>query len=222
VPSGYSLSGDCGLLFHFGDFYFKEDFSAKAFPGYQPPCSPFCSWFDRPKCAIDSSIALAYTRLDFWPQKTTLRVEGIVMENQKEQAAQEMDLAAAFGSDGGVSTQCFTVYVPNKDRNGQEIGNQRKWVLEAIRLLSEINGGATAMPPVEGGWLNDQGEIIWENPVLVYSFIRSDQFLSSLPRLREFLHRMGRETNQGEVAFEFDGRFYRIRNFDAEQPQEKP
>jgi len=25
---------------------------------------------------------------------------------------------------------------------------------------------------------------------------------------------MGRETNQGEVAFEFDGRFYRIRQFD--------
>jgi len=25
---------------------------------------------------------------------------------------------------------------------------------------------------------------------------------------------MGRETKQGEVAFEFDGRFYRIRSFD--------
>jgi hypothetical protein len=36
-----------------------------------------------------------------------------------------------------------------------------------------------------------------------------------LPRLREFLHRMGRETNQGEIAFEFDGRFYRIRTFDG-------
>ena len=98
------------------------------------------------------------------------------MEGATEQGAQEVDLGAALGSDGGISTQCFTVYVPNKDRDGKEIGNQRKWVLEAIRLLSEINGGATAMPPVEGGWLNDQGEIIWENPVLVYSFIRPDQF----------------------------------------------
>jgi hypothetical protein len=35
-----------------------------------------------------------------------------------------------------------------------------------------------------------------------------------LPELRSFLHRMGRETRQGEVAFEFDGRFYRIRGFD--------
>src|SRR5205823_215940 len=75
-------------------------------------------------------------------------------------------------------------YIPNKDRHGKEIGNQRKWVLQAIRLLSEINGGATAMPPVEGGWLGELGEIIWENPVIVYSFIRPDPFLSSLARLR--------------------------------------
>ena len=50
----------------------------------------------------------------------------------------------------GGRTAFFTIYVPNKDRNGEEIGNQRQWVLEAIRLLSEVNGGATAMPPVEG------------------------------------------------------------------------
>lgn len=144
------------------------------------------------------------------------------MEDGQGPSAQEADLGTALGSDGGISTQCFTVYVPNKDREGNEIGNQRKWVLEAIRLLSEINGGATAMPPVEGGWLNDEGEIIWENPVIVYSFVRPDQFLSKLPRLRAFLHRMGRETNQGEIAFEFDGRFYRIRTFDTTESKGQP
>ena len=36
------------------------------------------------------------------------------------------------------------------------------------------------------------------------------------PASGEILHRMGRETNQGEIAFEFDGRFYRIRDFDQE------
>jgi hypothetical protein len=82
-------------------------------------------------------------------------------------------------------------------------------------LLSEMNGGATALPPVEGAWRNDEAVILWENPVVVYSFIRSESFLQYLPRLREFLHRMGRETNQGEIACEFDGRFYRIRTFDS-------
>lgn len=125
----------------------------------------------------------------------------------------ELDLAVAFGAETS-SSQCFSIYVPNKDSAGREFGDQRKWVLEAIRLLSEINGGATAMPPVEGGWRNDEAEVIWENPVVVYSFIRPAESVANLPRLRDFLHRMGRETNQGEIAFEFDGRLYRIRNYD--------
>jgi hypothetical protein len=125
-----------------------------------------------------------------------------------------VDLAAALGTESGVAVQCFTVYIPNKDRQDQEIGTQRQWVLEAIRLLSEINGGATAIP-VEGGWRNDEGRLILEHPVVVYSFVvHPEAFLKELPRLRSFLHRLGRETNQGEVAFEFDDHFYRIRRFD--------
>ena len=138
------------------------------------------------------------------------------MPDDIDQDSADIDLAAALGA-GDVSTQCFSIYVPNKDRTGKEIGDQRRWVLEAIRLLSEINGGATAMPPVEGGWLNDDGEIIWECPVVVYSFIRPNPFLGALGQIREFLHRMGRETSQGEIAFEFDGNFYRIRTFDPKQ-----
>jgi hypothetical protein len=129
-------------------------------------------------------------------------------------AGDDFDLATALGAQDNYSTQCFTIYVPNKDKNGVEIGNQRKWVLEAIQLLSELNGGATAMPPVEGAWLNDENRIIWEHPVVVYSFIRARVFRSNLPRVREFLHRMGRETNQGEVAFEFENEFYLIREYD--------
>ena len=129
----------------------------------------------------------------------------------------ELDLAHALGAEDS-SSQCFSVYIPNKDCDGKEIGNQRKWVLEALDLLTAINGGATAMPPVEGHWLNDASkEIIREQPVVVYSFIRPDAFIAGLPKIREFLHRMGRETNQGEIAFEFDRRFYRIRTYDPNQ-----
>jgi hypothetical protein len=126
----------------------------------------------------------------------------------------ELDIAASFGAEVDASTQAFSIYVPNKDREGKEIGDQRRWVLEALRLLGSVGGGATAMPPVEGVWANAEGEFVWENPVIVYSYIKIDEFLARLPELRSFLHKMGRETRQGEVAFEFDGRFYRIREFD--------
>jgi hypothetical protein len=132
----------------------------------------------------------------------------------------EFDLTAALGAQERYATQCFSIYIPNKDRNGKEFGTQRKWILEALALLTELNGGATAMPQTEGVWGNEQGELIWEHPVVVYSFIRVEEFHANLPRVREFLHRMGRETNQGEVAFEFQTEFFLIREYDS--PTESP
>lgn len=101
-----------------------------------------------------------------------------------------MNLVDALGVDGGISVQSLTLYIPNKDRTGREIGDQRRWVLQAALLLARIGGGVTIMPPAEGGWLSPEG--------------------------MTFLHALGRETNQGEVAFEFDGRFYRLTTFDEE------
>ena len=107
------------------------------------------------------------------------------MPDDIDQDSADIDLAAALGA-GDVSTQCFSIYVPNKDRTGKEIGDQRRWVLEAIRLLSEINGGATAMPPVEGGWLNDDGEIIWECPSLSIPLFVRTRSLEPLARFASF------------------------------------
>jgi hypothetical protein len=98
------------------------------------------------------------------------------------------------------STQAFSIYVPNKDRDGKEIGNQRQWILEALRLLGTLGGGATAMPPVEGVWMNAGGEFIWENPVIVYSYIKPEHFIARWPELRAFLHRMGRETRKAKLS----------------------
>ena len=35
-----------------------------------------------------------------------------------------------------------------------------------------------------------------------------------LPELREFLHRLGRDTGQGEVVCEFQDALFKIREFD--------
>lgn len=130
----------------------------------------------------------------------------------------DLNLAAALGAKQHFATQRFTIYVPNRDQDGEEIGNQRRWVLEALRLMTELNGGATSMPPVEGVWQADDGRLVWEHPVLVYSYVRYDVFVANLPRVREFLHRMGRETNQGEVAVEFERLFLLIREYDPPAP----
>ena len=134
-------------------------------------------------------------------------------------ALSDAEIALSLGAEvNKISTNVLTVYIPNKDRHNVEIGTQRKWLLEAGQLLAQIGGGFTIMPPAEGGWIDYESttrEVLWENPVVIFTYVDPSKLMSCLPLLREFLHRMGRETRQGEVVVEYDHRFYRIRSFDS-------
>lgn len=126
------------------------------------------------------------------------------MENEKE-----IDIAEIFGSSES-RTQRFSVYIPNKDKNGESV-EQEKWIKEAIMLLSKIGGGATEMPPVRGAWLNPETQnLVIEEPVLVYSFIDPELFYEHINEVADFVRRVGKETNQGQMAIEFDGVFHLI------------
>jgi hypothetical protein len=139
-----------------------------------------------------------------------------VGDTEQDPAQFDIDLADILGAEEGFSTQVLTLYIPDRDRDNNEIGTQRKWVLEAADLLTRIGGGVTIMPPTEGGWYDEQNLVtIWEHPIMVYTYVKSDHFVQLLPELREFLHRMGRETNQGEIAFEYDRSFFRITKYDV-------
>jgi hypothetical protein len=127
----------------------------------------------------------------------------------------EFDLGKEIGATDITSSQRLTLYIPNTDRDGRLLTNQEEWVREARQLLTAIGGGATALPPADGNWLNEEtATVLWEQTRIVYCFVLPDRFRAHLQELRTFLHRFGRETNQGEVVVEFDDRFYRIRAFD--------
>jgi hypothetical protein len=139
----------------------------------------------------------------------------LVTDADQQDSEMEIDLASALGASIDLSPQVLRLYLPNKDRNGRRLWHQRKWVQEAASLLATLGGGVTIMPPVRGGWFDPaSGQIVWESPIIVYTYVKPGLFLPGLRRLREFLHRLGRETNQGEIAFEFDGDFYRIYQYD--------
>ncbi len=124
----------------------------------------------------------------------------------------EIDIVAAFGGTADYG-QRFAIYIPNKDRDGLAVP-QENWIVETLELLSEIAGGATAMPPVTGAWRNPQtGALIIEEPVVVYAYIKPESFVRRIPELAAFIRRMGRETNQGAIALEFDGDFFTVENF---------
>jgi hypothetical protein len=128
-----------------------------------------------------------------------------------------IDIAAIFGAEVGFSER-FAVYVPNKDRDGNSV-EQGPWIERIMTILSELCGGATAMPPVRGAWLNPESKkLVFEEPVLVYAYVNPAKFVSGIKDLANIVREMGVQTNQGQVAFEFGGVLYFI---DFPQAQER-
>lgn len=124
-------------------------------------------------------------------------------------------LAKLLGASEEPSVQVLTLYIPNKDKDGKQIKGLTKWLKDAQKVLTAVGRGSTSMPPADGTWLNpESSEIIWEKTTIMFTYVDPDSFENNVGMLREFLHRFGRETNQGEVVFEFDGKFYRIRKYD--------
>lgn len=120
-----------------------------------------------------------------------------------------IDIAETFRA-SDARHQRFSIYVPNKDKDGKPV-EQEAWAGMAVELLSDICGGATEMPPVRGAWLNrESGTLVVEEPVLVYSFIEPEPFADRISEVVDLVHRIGRETRQGQMAIEFDSVLYLI------------
>ena len=121
----------------------------------------------------------------------------------------EINIAEAFGAADG-REQRFAVYIPNRDKHGVPV-EQERWVDAALDLLASICGGATAMPPIRGAWLNPAtGMRVIEEPVLVYTFIEPEAFAAKLSEVVALVHEIGAQTRQGQMAIEFNQTFYLI------------
>ena len=127
----------------------------------------------------------------------------------------ELDLGDELGATAPPSAQRLSLYVPNKDCDGQVIAEYEAWCTEAQELLTAIGGGATAFPPVDGTWKRPDGSVLWERTTIMYTYVDAEKLTEKIGQLREFLHRFGRETNQGEVIVEFDGLLWRINAYDS-------
>jgi hypothetical protein len=126
----------------------------------------------------------------------------------------EFNLGKELGATEEPSAQRLTLYIPNQDRDGKPIAGHGNWTSAAQGLLTEIGGGATAFPPVDGTWRKPDGSVLWEQTRIIYTYVDPDRLVANMTRLRAFLHQFGRETNQGEVVVEFDGWLWRINQYD--------
>ena len=114
----------------------------------------------------------------------------------------------------GVSQVVF--FLPDRDQFGDSIG-QEFWCEQALRIFGRLFRGATAFPPGRGVWRNDQegGNLLLEITVMIISYVEPSAFDKNTWReLRDFLHRFGREANQGEVGIVIDNQYYGISVYD--------
>jgi hypothetical protein len=108
------------------------------------------------------------------------------------------------------------IFVPSADRSGKKLRGP-SWTRPVLRTLGKLFRGATAYPKGLGVWRDDRagGRLVFDDTTIVFSYVApTDLTNESLGELRAFLHRMGRETNQGEMGLVLDGHYIGMTTFD--------
>jgi hypothetical protein len=108
----------------------------------------------------------------------------------------------------------LVLFIPSADRDGKSLGpaEQRRWVRRALTLLGDRFGGGTAFPRGWGTWRDDAraGRLVWDKPVLIQCFTSETAIRTHARALRDFLIKLGSNTNQGAVACVLDKTMFQI------------
>jgi hypothetical protein len=125
-----------------------------------------------------------------------------------------------FNADKQQST-LLVLFIPSADRFGESLGKkeQSRWVRNALLVLGQRMGGATAFPRGLGVWRDDarEGGLVWDKPVLVQCYTTEETLAEHATPLREFMVAMGTKTRQGAIGFVIDRDYYEI-GFPLEGP----
>jgi len=105
----------------------------------------------------------------------------------------------------------LVLFIPSHDRDEQPI-DQNEWVERALEFLGTTFHGATAFPKARGVWRDDErgGQLVFDEPVVIQCYTSLKLIQSKVTELGDFLKEMGKQTQQGAVAFVINGEFFEI------------
>lgn len=120
------------------------------------------------------------------------------------------DYSALLGASKSAST-LLVLFIPSHDQYQQPIG-QDYWVEEALKVLGQCFGGATAFPQGRGVWRDDAqgGKLLLDEPVVIQCYTSEEALEQQAGPLRSFLVRMGTEARQGAVGLVIDRDYLEI------------
>ena len=130
----------------------------------------------------------------------------------------EKSIHDALGATHPEGGEQITLFLPSKDRNGIDI-NQEKWRDKALDCFGRLFRGATAFPPGKGVWRDDEndGRLIHDETIMIVTYISEKVLWEQMGELRKFLHKLGRETNQGEVGIIINDSYHGISVYDKNE-----
>lgn len=95
------------------------------------------------------------------------------------------------------------IYIPSTSGVNKPADNKQQ-VLNIIRKLSEMFGGATATDAV-GGWVSEAGETIIEMVKIVYSFCTTEQLKDNIGKILGICEDLKNEMTQEAITLEING-----------------
>ena len=105
----------------------------------------------------------------------------------------------------------LVLFIPSVNRHTHPI-DQGAWQEAALEMLGKYFGGATAFPRGRGVWRDDQqgGKLIFDEPIVIHCYTHLEAIRQHHGELRDFVVRMGTETNQGAVGFVIERTYMEI------------
>ena len=84
--------------------------------------------------------------------------------------------------------------------------------MESLKALGSLFGGATAYPPGKDVWRDDSqgGKLLFDEPVVIQCYTSEEAIERRAAELKDFIHRMGRETRQGAIGLVIDREYLEV------------
>lgn len=95
------------------------------------------------------------------------------------------------------------IYVPSTVNVNETVSNEKQ-VMEIIKRLSVLFGGATASDAV-GGWVANDGQTVIEKIKIVYSYCTSEQLKNNIDTILEICENLKNEMSQEAITLEING-----------------
>src|SRR5437016_5897293 len=90
--------------------------------------------------------------------------------------------------------------IPSHDNRNRELGVvvMTQWASNALELFADLYRGATAFKTFKGVFKTDDGQYLFDEPILIESYASTDAIedTTRLNALVHFAKRLGRETRQ--------------------------